>query len=40
MTLFTLAAGEGEGVFRQALDSHCAGRMDERTVTLLDAGAT
>ena len=40
MTLFTLATGEDEGVFRQALDNHCAGRMYERTVALLDAGAT
>ncbi len=35
MTLFSLAADEGEIVFRQALDRYCAGRADERTLALL-----
>ena len=38
MTLFALAAGEEESVFRQALARYCEGRMDERTVALCDAG--
>src|SRR3954462_12945853 len=38
MTLFALAAGEDESVFRQALDHSYEGRMDERTVTLCEAG--
>jgi uncharacterized protein (DUF1810 family) len=36
MTLFALAADEDDGVFRQALDRYCHGRMDERTLALLD----
>src|SRR3954454_7616642 len=38
MTLFALAAGGDESVFRQALARYCGGRMDERTVALCDAG--
>ena len=36
MTLFATASSEGS-VFRLALDAYCAGRMDDRTVTLLQA---
>src|SRR3954447_9812429 len=36
MTLFSLAADEGECPFRQALDQFCDGRADERTLALLD----
>src|SRR4051794_22658354 len=32
MTLFAIATGEGEAVFRRALDHYCEGRLDERTV--------
>jgi uncharacterized protein (DUF1810 family) len=39
MTLFALAAGEGENVFRRALDRYCGGCLDERTVALCEAGA-
>jgi uncharacterized protein (DUF1810 family) len=39
MTLFSLAARQGEGVFRQAIDRYCEGRLDERTVALCQAGA-
>lgn len=35
MTLFTLAAGDSAGPFRQALDSFCDGRLDRRTLALL-----
>lgn len=35
MTLFALASGDREGVFQQALDRFCAGRMDDRTLALL-----
>ena len=35
MTLFSLAADEGDSVFRQALDRYCAGYADERTLALL-----
>ena len=38
MTLFALAAGENERVFRQALDRYCKGRLDERTMALCGAG--
>ncbi len=38
MTLFALAAGEDESVFRQALARYCEGRLDERTVVLCEAG--
>jgi len=34
MTLFALASGSGESVFRHALERFCQGRMDERTVAL------
>lgn len=36
MTLFHRAAGDGENVFRQALEDCCAGEPDARTLTLLD----
>ena len=39
MTLFALAVGQGESVFRRALDRYCGGRLDERTVELCEAGA-
>src|SRR5215204_5030164 len=39
MTLFALASGEEESVFRQALARYCDGRMDERTAALCQAGA-
>ena len=38
MTLFALAAGEGESLFRRALDSYCEGRLDDRTVALCRGG--
>ncbi len=39
MTLFALAAGESESVFRRALDRYCGGHLDERSVALCEAGA-
>ena len=39
MTLFALAAGEGESAFRRALDRYCDGGMDKRTLALCEAGA-
>ena len=39
MTLFALAVGEDESVFRHALDRYCDGHMDERTVALCQTGA-
>jgi uncharacterized protein (DUF1810 family) len=39
MTLFALAVGQGERVFRRALDRYCGSRLDERTVVLCGAGA-
>jgi uncharacterized protein (DUF1810 family) len=39
MTLFALAAGEGESAFRRALNRYCQGHLDERTVALCGAGA-
>lgn len=38
MTLFAMAAGEHEPVFRQALDRFCDGRRDERTLALIGDG--
>jgi uncharacterized protein (DUF1810 family) len=38
MTLFMHAAGEDGAPFRQALDRHCGGRADARTVAMLAAG--
>src|SRR5215203_2448108 len=38
MTLFALAAGEGESAFRRALNRYCGSRLDERTVALCEAG--
>lgn len=35
MTLFALAADDDASLFRQAIDRCCAGRMDERTLALL-----
>ncbi len=40
MSLFARAAGGGDSAFRRALDRYCGGRMDERTLALLDAGAS
>jgi uncharacterized protein (DUF1810 family) len=39
MTLFALAADRDDGVFRQALERHCDGHADERTLALLRAQA-
>jgi len=39
MTLFALAVGQGESVFRRALDRYCGSRLDERTVEVCEAGA-
>jgi len=36
MTLFALASLQGENAFVQALDRYCGGRMDQRTVVLLE----
>jgi uncharacterized protein (DUF1810 family) len=38
MTLFSRADGGSTSLFRQALDRFCAGREDERTLTLLEQG--
>jgi len=38
MTLFALASLQGENAFVQALGRYCGGRMDERTVALLETG--
>ena len=38
MSLFARAATDRESAFRRALDRYCRGRMDERTLALLDAG--
>ena len=38
MTLFALAAGEDESVFRRALDRYCGSRLDQRTVALCQPG--
>lgn len=35
MTLFAIAAGDDDSIYRQALDRWCGGGMDERTVALL-----
>ena len=37
MTLFSLAAPNQENVYRQALDRWWQGRVDERTIALLDS---
>ena len=37
MTVFAVAAGEGDDTFRRALDRFCGGRMDERTMSLMEA---
>ena len=37
MTLFALASNDDGSLFRRALDAHCARRMDDRTVDLLNA---
>ena len=39
MTLFAIATGEGEAVFRRALDHYCEGCLDARTVALCQTGA-
>lgn len=36
MTLFALAAPNEKSIFRQAIERWCQGRMDERTLALLD----
>ena len=38
MTLFTLASDDPGNVFKQALEAYCGGNLDERTLTLLEAG--
>jgi uncharacterized protein (DUF1810 family) len=40
MTLFALASRPSEVVFGQALDRYCGGRMDERTLALLETGTS
>ncbi len=40
MTLFARAAADDDSAFRRALDRYCEGRMDERTLALLDASAS
>lgn len=40
MTLFSVAAGEEESVFRLAIERCCAGCTDERTLELLGNGGT
>jgi len=39
MTLFALAVGKGDSVFRRALDRYCDGRMDEQTVSICETSA-
>jgi uncharacterized protein (DUF1810 family) len=36
MTLFAVADGTPENIFRQAIDRYCNGQMDQRTLDLLD----
>jgi uncharacterized protein (DUF1810 family) len=36
MTLFALADQAPDSIFRQAIDRYCGGRMDQRTLELLD----
>jgi uncharacterized protein (DUF1810 family) len=36
MTLFARAAGDAERLFPQAIERYCEGRMDERTLALLE----
>jgi uncharacterized protein (DUF1810 family) len=38
MTLFSLAAGDPDNPFRQALDRWSEGQPDEQTLSLIDAG--
>jgi uncharacterized protein (DUF1810 family) len=38
MTLFSLATDDSVNPFREALDRWCGGRLDERTLALVDAG--
>jgi uncharacterized protein (DUF1810 family) len=38
VTLFSLATDDPDNSYRQALDRWCAGRPDERTLALIDAG--
>lgn len=35
MTLFAIAEGRNGGLYRQAIDRYCGGRMDQRTLDLL-----
>lgn len=37
MTLFAVAAGEGQTVFRQVLDKYFAGKMDGKTLKILSS---
>jgi len=37
MTLFARAAGDAQSVFNRALRRFCGGRMDPRTLALVDA---
>jgi uncharacterized protein (DUF1810 family) len=39
MTLFALAEGGVGGLWRRALDRWCGGRMDARTIELVEGGA-
>jgi uncharacterized protein (DUF1810 family) len=38
MTLFARAAGDAESPFPEALERYCEGRLDERTLALLETG--
>jgi uncharacterized protein (DUF1810 family) len=38
MTLFSLAAGDPDNSFHQALDRWCDGQPDENTLALVEAG--
>jgi uncharacterized protein (DUF1810 family) len=40
MTLYCHAADETESVFRRALDRYCDGRMDARTIALLEVASS
>jgi uncharacterized protein (DUF1810 family) len=40
MTLFARAAADDNSAFQRALDRYCEGRMDQRTLALLDAGTS
>jgi uncharacterized protein (DUF1810 family) len=38
MTLFARAAGDAQSPFHRAIERYCEGRMDERTLALLETG--